>query len=339
MRSRIRRALIALPLLLGLAAAMTACGGDDENTLTIYAGRSQQLIQPLLERFSEDSGTQIRVKYGDGTDLALGILEEGQNSPADVYLTQDVGALGALKAEQRLQVLPDDILDQVGASFRSPDGLWVGLSGRARVIVYNTDEVDPETLPPSILDYTDPSWKGEVGIVPRSDGFPEFITALRLTRGDDFTREWLTSLDANDPKRYPNNLSAIQAVANNEVKVAFLNHYYLYRFLEERGEGFKARNYYFDNGDIGGLFLVSGVAILDTAKNTEAAEDFINYMLSPSAQQYFADETHEYPLVEGVETDASLPPLSSVQPPEVDLSDLTDLAGSLELMRETGILP
>jgi iron(III) transport system substrate-binding protein len=330
---------------LGLVAALlfgilaTSCGGGDGDTLTIYAGRSQQLVQPLLEQFSKDTGIHIRVKYGDGTDLALGILEEGKNSPADVYYGQDVGALGALKAAGRLQPLPQDILNKVPSAFRSPDALWVGLSGRARVITYNTDDIDPKTLPSSILDYTDPKWKGEVGIVPRSDGFPEFVTALRLTKGDDFARQWLTQLKANDPTTYPNNLAAIQAVANGEVKVAFLNHYYLYRFLAEQGEGFKARNYYFDNGDIGGLFLVSGAAVLDTAKNRSAAERFIEYMLTPAAQQYFADQTHEYPLVEGVKTDENLPPLSSMKPPEIDLSDLTDLTGSLDMMRETGILP
>ena len=327
---------VVLTIAFGLLA--TACGGDEE-VLTIYAGRSQNLVQPLLEQFSEDTGVKIRVKYGDGTDLALGILEEGENSPADVYYGQDVGALGALKAANRLQPLPDDILNKVGTAFRSPEGLWVGISGRARVIVYNTGEIDPETLPSSILDYTDNKWSGQVGIVPRSDGFPEFVTALRLIKGEDFAKSWLRALKANTPRTYPNNLAAIQAVANGEVKVAFLNHYYLYRFLEERGEGFKARNYFFDDGDIGGLFLVSGAAVLDTAKNRAAAEQFINYMLTESAQQYFAEQTHEYPLVEGVESEPGLPPLSQMKPPEIDVSDLTDLEGSLELMRQTGILP
>ncbi len=335
---KLRAISLSVVLTIAFGLLTTACGGDEE-VLTIYAGRSQNLVQPLLEQFSKDTGIRIRVKYGDGTDLALGILEEGKNSPADVYYTQDIGALGALKAANRLQPLPNEILNQVPAAFRSPEGLWAGISGRARVIVYNTDEVDPKTLPSSIFDYTDRAWSGQVGIVPRSDGFPEFVTALRLLKGDDFAKSWLQALKANNPKTYPNNLAAIQAVANNEVKVAFLNHYYLYRFIEERGEGFKARNYFFDNGDIGGLFLVSGAAVLDTAKNRAAAEQFIDYMLTKSAQQYFADQTHEYPLVEGVQSEPGLPPLSQMKPPEIDLSDLTDLEGSLELMRQTGILP
>lgn len=332
--------LVVITALFAASLAVSGCSGsDDGESLTIYAGRSQQLVQPLLERFADDTGIHIRVKYGDGTDLALGILEEGNNTPADVYYGQDVGALGALEAQGRLSVLPQDILDKVGAGFRAEDGKWVGISGRARVIVYNTDDIDPATLPPSILDYTDPSWKGRIGIVPRSDGFPEFVTALRLTRGDDFTRDWLRALKANDPVTYPNNLAALQAVANGEVDVAFLNHYYLFRLLAERGEGFKARNYYFRDGDIGGLFLVSGAAILNTTEHRAAAERFINYLLEPASQQYFTEQTHEYPLVAGVKTADDLPPLAEAEPPQIDLSNLTDLEGSLDMMRETGILP
>ena len=332
---RLAARFLLAALLVFIAAA---CGGDKDR-LTIYAGRSQNLVQPLLEQFSQDTGIKIHVRYGDGISLALAILEEGDNSPADVYYGQDVGALGALKADGRLSPLPDALLNTVDPAFRSPDGLWVGISGRQRVIVYNTDEIDPAELPSSVLDYTGPEWQGRLGLVPRSDGFPEFVTALRLLRGEDFARQWLTDLKANDPIAYPNNISALQAVANREIDVAFLNHYYLFRFLEEEGEGFAARNYYFAEGDIGGLFLVSGAAILDSSKHKEDAQRFIEYMLSASAQQYFTDETHEYPLVPGIDADPELQPLSQIDPPEIDLSDLTDLGGSLELMRQIGILP
>lgn len=329
-------------LLLTIAAAaaisivLSACG-DDANSLTVYAGRSSALVQPILEKFAENSGYNVRVRYGDGTELALAILEEGDNSPADVYFGQDVGAFGAL--QDRLQPLPESILGKVAERFRSPDGDWVGISGRARVVAYNVDNIDPEELPASILDYTDPEWKGRFGLVPRSDGFPEFVTALRLTKGEDFARQWLKDLNANDPTTFPNNLAAIQAVANGELDVAFVNHYYLYRFLAEEGEGFGARNYYFENGDIGGLFMVVAAGILDTAGNRQAAEDFIEFLLSQQAQEYFAAETYEYPLAAGVEASAGLPPLADLQTPDVDVSDLTDLRGSLDLMSETGILP
>ena len=341
MRVRVTSRLNALPVILAVVSAFgLSCSAQDEvQSLTIYAGRSELLMKPLLEQFSKDTGIPIRVRYGDGTDLALGILEEGQNSPADVYLTQDVGALGALQAAERLTPLTEDILDSVPAAYRSPAGLWVGLSGRARVIVYNTDAVNPTTLPASIFDYTKPEWRGRLGIVPRSDGFPEFVTAMRLTRGEAFTRQWLLDLKANAPRTYPNNIAAITAVKNGEIELAFLNHYYLYRFLAEEGEGFKARNYYFTNGDLGGLFLVSGAGVLDSATNPEGARRFIAYLLEKSSQEYFAAETHEYPLVSGVTAGAELPALSTLTTPQIDLADIQDLRGSLELMRATGIIP
>ncbi len=336
---RARFWLIGAALLLVSLAGAACQSKTDQTPLTIYAGRSQTLIEPLLQQFSKDTGIPIKVRYGDGTDLVLGILEEGKNSPADVYLTQDVGALGALQAENRVQKLPQSILDRVPAAFRSPDGNWVGLSGRARVIVYNTDKVDPKKLPSTIFDYTKPEYRNRLAIVPRSDGFPEFITAMRLTKGEAFTKQWLRDLKANAPRTFPNNIAAITAIANGEVEIAFLNHYYLYRFLQEQGEGFKARNYYFDNGDLGGIFLVAGAAILDTAKSKPNAEKFLAYLLEKSAQQYFADNTHEYPLIQGVPPEKNLPALSTLKTPNIDLSDLGDLKGSLELMRQTGIIP
>ena len=174
---------------------------------------------------------------------------------------------------------------------------------------------------------------------PRSDGCAEFVPATRVVKGEEFTEQWIRDLVSNNPRAYANNVAAIQAVANGEVQVAFLNHYYLYRFLAERGDSFKVKNYFFDNADLGGLSLVSGAAVLESSKNKDAAEKFIQWMLQPKAQEYLAKNDYEYPMLEGVPADPALPPLSSLTAPDVDLSDLGDLRGSLELMRKTGILP
>lgn len=329
---------LSLLLFLLLSFAAAACGGNGDS-LTIYSGRTQSLVQPLLEQFSEDTGISVRVRYGDTAELAATILEEGGNSPADVFLAQDAGALGALAERGLLSELPAALLDRVPPAFRSPDGVWVGVSGRARVVAYNPERVRVEDLPDSIFGFTDPRWKGRIGWPPTNGSFQAFVTALRLLEGDDGARSWLDGIRANDPKEYPNNITALEAVASGEVDVAFVNHYYLFRFLEERGQGFSARNYYLPGGDAGSLINVAGVGILDSAGDRKSGERFIDYLLSRGAQEYFATETYEYPLIEGVELHPDLLPLSELQPPDIDLSGLSDLQGTLELLRETRVLP
>jgi iron(III) transport system substrate-binding protein len=329
--------LIGAVILAATAIAATACGGD--SALTIYSGRSQNLVQPVLERFADETGIDIRVRYGETAELGATILEEGDNSPADVFFAQDAGALGALTVEGRLAELPADLLERVPQPFRSPGGLWVGISGRARVVAYNTDKLSPDDLSDSILDFTDPKWKGRIGWPPTNGSFQAFVTALRLTEGEEGARAWLEGITANGARDYPNNVAALEAVANGEVDVVFVNHYYLFRFLAEEGEDFSARNYYPKGGDPGALVNVAGAGILATSDKPDQARRFIDWMLGQDAQQYFADETFEYPLIEGVATHPDLVPLSELEPPDIDLSDIADLKTTLDLLRETGVLP
>jgi iron(III) transport system substrate-binding protein len=309
-----------------------------EGTLVVYSGRSEELVGPVFEQFEERTGIDVQVRYGDTAELAATILEEGENSPADLFFAQDPGALGALQDEGRFQPLPQDVLDRVPERFRSDDGVWVGTSGRARVVAYNTEELGEGDLPPSILDFTDPKWEGRIGWAPTNGSFQAFVTALRVLEGEDVARDWLEGIQANDPFEYPDNLTAVEGVASGEVQVAFVNHYYLFQVMEEQGEDVPVRNYYLKNGDPGALVLTAGAGILDTAQNPEAARSFLEYVLSEEAQQYFADETYEYPLTEGVEINEELVPLSEIQSPNIDLSNLDDLQGTLELLQETGVL-
>jgi iron(III) transport system substrate-binding protein len=320
------------------AIAMAGCGDGDES-ITVYSGRSETLVGPILDQYNEEAEVEIAVRYAGTAELAATILEEGDNSPADVFFAQDAGSLGALAAEDLLEPLPDDILELVPSQYRSPAGTWVGVSGRARVVVYNTESLSPADLPASILDYTDEQWSGRIGWAPTNASLQSFVTALRVLIGEDAARDWLLGIQANDPVAFPNNTTVVQAVANGEVEVGFVNHYYLYQFLAEQGEGFGARNFFFDGQDPGGLVNVAGVAVLRTSENKEAAFDFIRFLLTEEAQEYFADETFEFPLAAGVETAVDLPPLDSLAQPDIDLSDLDDLRGTVALLEETGVLP
>ncbi|MGF1471567.1 MAG: iron ABC transporter substrate-binding protein [Rubrobacteraceae bacterium] len=309
-----------------------------EGNLVIYSGRSEELVGPIIEQFEEEAGVDVQVRYGDTAELASTILEEGDNTPADLFFAQDPGALGALADEGRFQELPENILERVPDRFQSPDGFWVGTSGRARVVAYNTEELNQNQLPDSIFGFTDPEWEGRIGWAPTNGSFQAFVTALREIEGEERAREWVEGILANDPFVYPDNSTALQGVASGEVEVAFVNHYYLYRALDEEGEGFGARNYNFDESDTGNLVITAGAGILDGAENPEAARNFIQYMLSEEAQQYFAEETFEYPLVEGIEPVGEIPPLSQVETPEVNLGNLDDLQGTLQLLQQTGAL-
>ena len=312
----------------------------EDRTLTIYSGRSQTLVHPLLVTFGEQTGVDIRVKYAGSSSTAATLLEEGDNTPADVVFLQDPGSLGILADSGALAQIPLESLDKVDPRFRSPAGLWIGTSGRARTIIYNTEAIDPATdLPPSILDFTAPEWRGRVGWAPRNGSFQAFVTALRLSLGEDAARAWLEGMRDNDAVDYPNNTTIVTATAAGEVDAGLVNHYYLERFLEEHGQGFGARNHYIGNGDPGALVLVAGVGILEPSENKDVAGQFIEFLLSGPAQTYFAQEIKEYPVSAGVQPEGDLPPLESLDPPNVDLGSLSDLEGTLKLLRETEVLP
>ncbi|MFQ5860471.1 MAG: iron ABC transporter substrate-binding protein [Dehalococcoidia bacterium] len=326
-------ALIPLVLLAGACAAPTRAG----ERLTIYSGRSETLVAPIIQQFSEATGIEVKVKYAGTPQLAATLLEEGRRTPADLFFAQDPGGLGAV--EGMLARLPDHILSQVEARFRSSQGKWVGISGRARTVVYNTQRLTEADLPDDMYGFTDPQWKGRIGWAPTNASFQIMVTAMRRLWGEERTRQWLLGIQANDPKVYPKNTPQVAATAAGEIDVGFVNHYYLFRFLAEHGEDFPARNYHPRAGGPGALVMVAGAGILSTSENRENAEKFLEFMLSPVAQQYFAGQTFEYPLVGGVKTSRVLVAFSDINYPNIPLKDLADLKGTQALLRETGVLP
>ena len=334
--------LLCVCLLAVAAAALLlagACGGDDGRQITVYSGRSPDLIGPLLERFAEETGIDVRVRYGGTAQLAALLIEEGDQSPADIYIAQDAGALGAVQAAGLFADLDDEVLELVPAAYRSREGQWVGLSGRARVLVYNTEALDPSELPDSILELTDPTWRGSLAWAPTNGSFQAWVTALRVSEGEDAARAWLEGIKANEPAEFPNNVSIVAAVGRGEVDVGLVNHYYLHRFLAEQGEGFPASNYHTAPGDIGTFVNVAGAGVLRTSERSDEARSFLEFMLGEEAQRYYAETNSEYPLVVGVPSTAGLTPIADLEPPAIDLSDLADLEGTLRLLRSTGVLP
>jgi iron(III) transport system substrate-binding protein len=307
-------------------------------TLTIYSGRNQALVGPLLEQFAKETGIKAQTRYGDSAQLAATLLEEGKNSPADIFFSQDAGALGAVSDKGLLTKLPDPVLNRVDAAYRSTKGEWVALSARARVIAYNTKELKPEDLPDTVAGLTDPKWKDQLGWSPPNASFQAFVTALRLLEGEAAAKQWLQTVKANGAKAFPNNNLIVEGVGKGELKVGLVNHYYLYSYLKQQGESFPVRNYYPRGGGAGAIVNIAGAGILGTARNAEAAQKFVDYMLTTPAQQYFADQTFEYPMIAGVKTNDLLTPLAQLKKPDLDLSRLADLQATLALLRDVGLL-
>ncbi|MEM7112120.1 MAG: iron ABC transporter substrate-binding protein [Chloroflexota bacterium] len=333
--------VLALTAVSSIACSTAASGGAD-NSIVIYSGRSESLVQPVIEQFTTETGIEVNVRYGSTSEIAGLLLEEGENSPADIFYAQDPGGLGAIAGADLFTPLASDILESVPPRFAADDGMWVGISGRARVIVYNTDNIsDPTTqLPSDLMGFTEPEWNGLIGWAPTNGSFQAMVTAMRATWGEAQTRDWLAGIQANNPIIYPKNTPVVEAVSNGEVTVGFVNHYYLHRFSTDQGHAFAAQNYFLPSGGPGSLIMVSGVGILKNAQNKDDATRFINFLLSESGQAYFASETFEYPVKAGVETVASLPPLSELDAvaADIDLGSLSDLAGTQALLLDLGII-
>ena len=328
---------VAALCVLTVTGAACAAGGDESKTLVIYSGRSESLIGPLIEDFEELTGAKVKVNYGSTGPLAATLLEEGNNTPADIFFAQDPGGLGAV--DSMLSKLPSDVLGSVPDWARDPENKWVGTSGRARVIVYNTNMLTEADLPDSIEDFAKPEWRGRIGWPPTNSSLLAMITAMRQVWGEDRTRVWLEGIVANKPKIYAKNTPTVAAVAAGEVEVGFVNHYYVHRFIAEEGESFAARNYYTRAADPGSVILVAGVGLLERSDNRELAIQFIKFLLSASGQQFFASQTYEFPLNDQAKPNNLLPALDDITKPSIDLGDLTDLQGTQDLMREVGALP
>jgi iron(III) transport system substrate-binding protein len=343
------RTALAFLCVIGFAGVATGCGSDGDGgqeggpatsggSLTVYSGREEELVEPLFEQFEEETGVDVEVRYGDSAELAATIAEEGENSPADAFFAQDPGSLGAVAEEGLLAELPEDLLERVDERFRDDDGRWVGTSGRVRVLAYNTAALTEGDLPASVFELTDPRWKGKVGIAPTNGSFQAFVTAMRLTEGDDRTREWLEGLNANEPKLYESNTPIVEAVAAGEVEVGLVNHYYLYLVKEEQPDA-PVENHFFAGDDPGALVSAAGVGIVEGAENGDEAQKLADFLLSESGQRFYVEEAEEaeYPLIDGVEPKEGLPPLDELEGPDIDLADLgPELEATLELLNEVG---
>ena len=346
-RTTVFASLVAASLLL------TACGGSDSaesaddassphastgEPVVVYSGRSEELVAPLFADFTAETGIPVEVRYGDTAELAAQIIEEGDASPADLYFGQDAGALGALDAAGQCAPLPASVAETVPAAYRSADGNWTGITGRARVIAYDSSQVSADEVPTSVFELTDPKWAGEVAIAPTNGSFQAFVTGMRVAAGDEATREWLQGLIDNDVQLYEKNGLIRDGVDAGEVQLGLINHYYWYRKAAEVGEDqLNVRVAFTEPGDPGTLVNIAGACVVAPSDNTEGAEELLTWLLSDETQTWFVENTFEYPLTPGVAGLKGAPAIEEVQGPDIPLAELEDLPGTLQMLQDVGL--
>ena len=364
-RTAKRRAHLVLPAFLAAGAlVLSACGSDSSDSsaeptpdaaeqtaeqtaepqdaiteaVVVYSGRNENLVGPLFEQFTAETGIPVSVRYGDTAELAAQIIEEGNASPADLYFGQDAGALGALDAAGLCAPLPDAIAETVPAVYRSEAGTWTGVTGRARVIAYDSSRVNADDVPTSVFELTDPKWKGEVAIAPTNGSFQAFVTAMRVGVGDDVTREWLQGLIDNDAKLYEKNGEIRDAVDAGQVKLGLINHYYWYQKAAEVGDdAMNVQLAYTQAGDPGTLVNVAGACVIAPSRNQQGAGELLTWMLSNDIQTWFVENTYEYPLTPGVAGPVGIPSIDEVQGPDIPLAEIADLPGTLRMLQDVGL--
>ena len=304
-----------------------------EGELTVYSGRGEFLVGELVGSIDDlYDDLDLTVRYGGSTDLVNQIVNEGEGSPADVFYSVNAGALGALADEGRTQALPADVTETVREEFRTEQ--WVGTSGRARTVPYNTETFSETDLPDDIMAYPE-EFDGDLGWAPSYGSAQAFVTAMRILEGEDPTREWLEAMVERGAATYPDEFRTCQEIADGQIDAAFTNHYYIQRVLDGNPEAPIATA--FTEGDAGAVFNVAGAAVVDTASDADLASNFVRHLLSAEAQDYFARSTFEYPLIPEVEPIGDLPTIDELDVPDIDLSELSNLEPTIDLMREAGV--
>ncbi len=312
---------------------------DLEGELTFYLSFGEGgLYLDLIDLFADfypDFEYQHTQQSSSG--LANRIVEEVEAgaSQADVFVAVDAGSLATVADAGATRTLPDTVLDAVPASLRTDQ--WVGIAGRARAVPYNANALDASDIPATVQEFPEtPAFADAMGWAPTYSAFQSFVTAMRLLRGESETRDWLEAMLNHGVSRYPNEFVVSNSVANGEIVSGLANHYYALRVRNQRPDA--PIQLAFTSGDAGALINVSGAEIISGTDAPDLAENFLRHLLSAEAQEFFATRTFAYPTVPDVDPVGQLPSIDELNPPDIDLADLSDVTPTIDLLRETDVL-
>ncbi len=322
---------------LGLAVCPAISGAQ---TLTLYNAQHEQVVGMLTAMFTAETGIKVQVHTGEGPDIAAQILQEGADSPADVFFTENSPELILLDEKGLLAPVDAAALSRVPAKYSAADGDWLGVLARENVLDFNGSMISESALPASLLDLARPEWAGKVGIAPSDADFLPLVSAVIRTDGKPAALAWLNGLKAN-AKIYEDDESVVAAVARGDVAVGVVNNYYWARLETDLGpQKIDSALYHFKHGDIGGLINISGAAVLKSSKNQAAAQKFLAFLVSPQAQKALGESEvdFEYPLAPGVAPNKLLAPFSLLQPPSISVSKLGDDQDAGALLQQAGLI-
>ncbi|MFC7504688.1 iron ABC transporter substrate-binding protein [Nocardioides sp. CPCC 206347] len=337
MKNRLLRAGLGLAAVTLVAPMLAACSGDDdEPKLVIYNAQHEPLLKELAPAFTKETGIEVELRNGKDLELSNQLVQEGDASPADVFLTENSPAMSQVEAAGLFEKLPADLVAPIPAQYRPRSGLWTGFVARSTVLVYNTDKVQPSDLPASLLDLAKPEWKGRLSFSPTGADFQAIVAAVLELEGAEATKAWLEGIKENG-KVYDGNNLVLEAVDSGEIEVGIVYHYYWERDHKENGDvSDNSEQYYFTKQDPGAFVSVSGAGVLKSSDMKDEAEQFIEFLVNEKGQQVLADSyALEYPLNPAVQLEGVAKPFSELQPPEINVSDL-DAKATFALMTEVG---
>jgi iron(III) transport system substrate-binding protein len=338
----VKRAPVLVAQLVGLslvtALAATGCSGDDGPSIVVYNAQHEQLLEEIAPKFTDETGIEVELRNGSDPELAAQLIQEGDASPADVFLTENSPAMSAVERAGLFAPLDESTVEPIAAQYRPESGLWTGFVARSTVLVYNTSMVDEADLPDSIMDLADPEYAGMISFSPTGADFQAIVAAVLDLEGEQATQEWLDGIKANGTV-YDGNNVVLESVNAGESAIGIIYHYYWYRDQEEAGDNSdNTELYFFGNQDPGAFLSISGAGVLAAGDHPDDAQQFVAYLTSEEGQQALADSyALEYPLNPAVTLGAPVKPLAELQPPTVGISDL-DGDKVVEMMTEAGFL-
>ncbi len=310
-------------------------------SINLYIGGGEggiyfQFVEMLQEIYPD---FQVYTSSASSSSLAQTIVEEGEAgaTQADVFWSIDASSLGFVANNNAYEPLPKDVVEPVPESFRGNDNAWVGVTGRARSIPYNTDQLNENDIPDTVQEIPNTEiLQGTMGWAPTYGAFKSFVTAMRLIEGPESTREWLISLREAGTERFPNEFVVSNQVADGALNAGFANHYYALRVKNSRPNA--PIDLAFTKNDAGALINIAGALKIQGTDNGRLVNNFIKHLLSAEAQEFFTTVSFAYPMISEVVPPGDLPTIDQLNPPDVDLSKLSNLEPTLDLMRESSVL-